>query len=129
MGRACCNLLGIVAYVDTLIRERSGGQRSLDDFARAFFGVGDGSLTPVTYDFGDVVRALNAIEPYDWGPFLRERLDSVGRPAPLDGLLRGGQITRGFNDMDKFGAERAGGQAGGGEILEQLGEAEGGEGR
>ena len=31
--------------VDTLIRERSGGKRSLDDFARAFFGVNDGSYT------------------------------------------------------------------------------------
>ena len=30
---------------DTLIRERSGGKRSLDDFAARFFGVDDGSWT------------------------------------------------------------------------------------
>ena len=76
--------------VDTLIRERSQGKRSLDDFARAFFGINDGSRTVVTYTFDDLVRALNAIEPYAWAPFLRERLDGVGKPAPLDGLLRGG---------------------------------------
>jgi len=75
---------------DTLIRERSGGKRSLDDFARGFFGIDNGSYTPVTYRFEDVVEALNAVEPYDWATFLRERLDTPGRPAPLDGLARGG---------------------------------------
>jgi len=83
--------------VDTLIRERSAGKRSLDDFARAFFGINDGSFTTVTYTFDDVVKALNAIEPYDWAAFLRQRLDSVGRPAPLDGLRRGGYSLQ-FSD-------------------------------
>ena len=76
--------------VDTLIRERSQGKRSLDDFARAFFGIDDGSLVTVAYSFADVVKALNAVEPYDWSAFLRERLDAVARPAPLEGLRRGG---------------------------------------
>jgi predicted metalloprotease with PDZ domain len=76
--------------VDTLIRERSHGQHSLDDFARAFFGINDGSYVTVTYTFDDIVRALNAVMPYDWAAFLRARLDSIGRQAPLDGLARGG---------------------------------------
>jgi predicted metalloprotease with PDZ domain len=76
--------------VDTLIRERSQGKRSLDDFARAFFGIDDGSPVTVTYSFEDVVKALNAVEPYDWSAFLRERVDGVARPAPLEGLSRGG---------------------------------------
>jgi len=75
---------------DTLIRERSGDKRSLDDFARAFFGIDNGSYAIVTYTFADIVKALNAVEPYDWSTFLRERLDSVARAAPLDGLQRGG---------------------------------------
>lgn len=75
---------------DTLIRERSRGQRSLDDFAKRFLGVEDGRVAPLTYTFADVVAALNAVEPYDWSSFLRERLDAVDRPAPLDGLKRGG---------------------------------------
>ncbi len=75
---------------DTLIRERSNGARSLDDFAKAFFGIDDGDFGTVTYTFQDVVKALNAVEPYDWKGFLRERLDSTGRPAPLEGLARGG---------------------------------------
>ncbi len=75
---------------DTLIRERSLNKRSLDDFARAFFGIDAGSVTVVTYTFEDVVRALNAVERYDWNAFLRKRLDMVAAPAPLDGLRRGG---------------------------------------
>ena len=75
--------------VDTLIREKSGDRKSLDDFAAAFFGVGGTSYVPMTYTFEDVVRALNAVQPYDWAPFLRARLDSHG-PAPLDGVSRGG---------------------------------------
>ncbi len=76
--------------VDTLIRERSGGKRSLDDFARAFFGIDDGSYAVVTYTFDDVVKALNAVEPNDWAALLRQRLDGTGAPAPLEGLRRGG---------------------------------------
>ena len=86
--------VGLVQFEDEKYRaadcERSKGKRSLDDFARAFFGIRDGSFAVVTFTFEDVVKALNAVEPYDWAAFLRERLDSVGKPAPLDGLRRGG---------------------------------------
>ncbi len=75
---------------DTLIREKTNNQKSLDDFARSFFGVEDGSLTPLTYTFADVVAALNAVMPYDWATFLRSRLDGHGPGAPLEGLTRGG---------------------------------------
>jgi len=75
---------------DTLIRERSGGKRSLDDFARAFFGIDNGSYVPVTYTFDDVVKALNGVEPYDWAKFLNDRLEGHGPGAPLDGVTRGG---------------------------------------
>ena len=75
---------------DTLIRERSNGAKSLDDFARAFFGIDDGSFVTVTYTFDDVVKALNAVMPYDWATFLQTRLGSHGPGAPLDGLTRGG---------------------------------------
>jgi predicted metalloprotease with PDZ domain len=75
---------------DTLIRERSQNRRSLDDFARAFFGIDAGGATVVTYGFADVVRALDAVEPNDWAAFLRLRLDGAAAPPPLDGVRRGG---------------------------------------
>jgi predicted metalloprotease with PDZ domain len=76
--------------VDTLIREKTQGSKSLDDFARAFFGMEDGKFVPNTYRFEDVAAALNGILPYDWAGFLRSRLDGHGPGAPLDGLARGG---------------------------------------
>lgn len=76
--------------VDTLIRDRSKGKRSLDDFARAFFGMNDGDWGQLTYTFEDVVDALNRIEPYDWASFLRARLEENAEHAPLNGLRRAG---------------------------------------
>ena len=76
--------------IDTLIRQRSGGARSLDDFARGFFGIRDGSLVAAPYTFDDIVAALNAVMPYDWSAFLRARVDSVGIASDLDGITRGG---------------------------------------
>jgi predicted metalloprotease with PDZ domain len=88
--------------VDTMIRQQSGDRKSLDDFASSFFGVGDSSYVPVTYTFDDVVQALNAVQPYDWASFLRQRLESHG-PAPLDGLPRGGyKLTYGDSPTDYF---------------------------
>ena len=76
--------------VDTLIRKLSQNRRSLDDFARTFFGINGNSRTPVSYTFDDVVDALNSVQPHDWRILLRSRLDYTGDVAPLDGLARGG---------------------------------------
>ncbi|MDB6109882.1 MAG: peptidase domain protein, partial [Pedosphaera sp.] len=75
---------------DSLIRERSGGARSLDDFARAFFGVKDRDWGELTYQFEDVVRTLNQVQTNDWAAFLKARVDQVSDHAPLDGFTRGG---------------------------------------
>lgn len=76
---------------DTKIRELSGDKRSLDDFARTFFGQQNGRhYPPLPYAFADVVHALNVVQPFDWTSFLRTRLDGHGPGAPLDGLSRAG---------------------------------------
>jgi predicted metalloprotease with PDZ domain len=79
---------------DTLIREKTNGKKSLDDFAKAFFGIDNGAWGEVTYNFNDVVNTLNSVYPYDWASFLRTRLDRTGEGqplgAPLDGFARGG---------------------------------------
>ena len=76
--------------VDTLIREKSGGRKSLDDFAKAFFGIDGGSGVIHTYDFNEVVAGLNAVVPNDWAGFLHQRLEGFAAEAPLDGVARGG---------------------------------------
>lgn len=76
--------------VDTKIRELSADKRSLDDWARGFFGVESGLHQPLAYTFQDVVTSLNAVQPYDWRGFLSARLKGHGPDAPLDGLARSG---------------------------------------
>jgi predicted metalloprotease with PDZ domain len=76
--------------VDARLRELSGDRRSLDDFARAFFGQKDRSYAVVTYTFDDVAKALNNIAADDWRAFLRQRLDRVGTSAEVEGLTRSG---------------------------------------
>ncbi|MES2077360.1 MAG: peptidase M61 [Pseudomonadota bacterium] len=76
--------------IDTRLRQLSGERRSLDDFAAAFFGVADGSAVAKHYRFDEVVKTLDALQPYDWAGFLRAKLDGHGPGAPLDGLARAG---------------------------------------
>jgi predicted metalloprotease with PDZ domain len=76
--------------VDTRLREMSNGKVSLDDFAKSFFSVNDGSYVTLTYKFEDIVAALNKLAPNDWASFLRSRLDSHGPGAPLQGIERSG---------------------------------------
>ena len=90
--------------VDTQIRELSHNKHSLDDFARAFYGMDSGSYVTRTYAFDDVVGTLNQVQPYDWASFLRQRLDYTGTELPEHGIERGGWklvYTDKPNDMDK----------------------------
>jgi predicted metalloprotease with PDZ domain len=75
---------------DTLIREKTGGAKSLDDFAKLFLGGRDGEWAPATYRRADIVAALNSVAPNDWAGFLHTRIDLTTEHAPLDGLARGG---------------------------------------
>jgi len=76
--------------VDAMLRQKSGGTKSIDDFARAFFGLKDGDYGEVTYTFADVAATLNGIVPYDWAGFLTQRLTETGKPAPIGGFAANG---------------------------------------
>jgi predicted metalloprotease with PDZ domain len=82
---------GLLTWLDadSLIRQRTNGQKSLDDFAKGFFGINNGSFVTVTYTFDDVVKALNAVMPYDWAGFLHAHMNLHPEP-PLEGITRGG---------------------------------------
>jgi predicted metalloprotease with PDZ domain len=76
--------------VDSILRQQSHGTKSIDDFAKAFFGINDGDWGEVTYNFDDVVSTLNSIVPYDWASLLKARLTEHAAGAPLSGLTRNG---------------------------------------
>jgi predicted metalloprotease with PDZ domain len=75
---------------DTKIRELSGGKKSLDDFAKFFFGMDNGSYITSTYTFDDLSKALNTVQPYDWAGFFRARVSEVNPNVPENGITQGG---------------------------------------
>jgi predicted metalloprotease with PDZ domain len=76
--------------VDRIIRQQSAGKRSIDDFAKAFFGIRDRDWGEVTYTFDDVVKTLNQVQPYDWRSYLEAKVYGVAPQAPLEGITKGG---------------------------------------
>ena len=96
--------------VDAMLRQKSGGTKSIDDFAKAFFGIRNGDWGEVTYTFDDVANTLNGIVPYDWASFLTKRLTETGQPAPVDGFAMNGyklvytpEPTKFFTNAEKSG--------------------------
>jgi predicted metalloprotease with PDZ domain len=75
---------------DQVIRAGTGGRKGLDDFARSFFSYTGGGQRAATYEFDDVVAALNAVYPYDWASFLHTRIEGTGQPAPVAGIEKSG---------------------------------------
>lgn len=76
--------------VDRIIRLASGGKRSIDDFAKAFYGMRDRDYGELTYTFDDVVATLNRVQPYDWRSYLQRRVYDVSASPPLEGINQGG---------------------------------------
>lgn len=98
--------------VDTRIREGSNGARSLDDFAKLFYSMDNGSFITRTYTFEDVVHALNQVQPYDWASYLRARVYELHPQVPEAGFTQGGWklvYNDSQSDWMKHGAPGRGG--------------------
>ena len=83
---------GVLIWLDadTLIREKTQGRRSLQDFCRRFHGGASGPPALVPYTFEDVVAALDAVAPFDWRAFFESRISAAAPAPPLAGLERSG---------------------------------------
>jgi len=76
--------------VDTVIHNQTHGQKTLEDFARAFYGGPNQGPELKPYTFDELVHALQAVAPYDWASFFHERLTSNSPEAPVGGIEGGG---------------------------------------
>ena len=76
--------------VDTIIHNQTHGQKTLEDFARAFYGGPNQGPELKPYTFDQLVQALQAVVPYDWASFFHERLTSTSPEAPVGGIEGGG---------------------------------------
>lgn len=75
---------------DVLIRQKSNGKLSLDDFLHKFHGGQSASPAVLTYSLDDIVQTLNSVVPYDWKQFFVDRVYRIAPSAPIGGVENGG---------------------------------------
>ncbi len=83
--------------VDSILREKSKGARSLDTFAADFFGPPDGVIVVKPYTYQDLTSALNQVVPYDWNGLLQGNLLAT-RPTPVSPGLEAAGWTVVYTD-------------------------------
>jgi predicted metalloprotease with PDZ domain len=76
--------------VDSLLREKSHGARSLDTFAADFFGPPDGVVAVKPYTYDELVAALNKVVAFDWNGLLQGDLLATRPTAVSPGLEAAG---------------------------------------
>ncbi|HEU5480007.1 MAG TPA: hypothetical protein VFU90_09255 [Candidatus Tumulicola sp.] len=76
--------------VDTIIRARSHGERSLDTFLHRFTEPSTTGPITQTYTRAQVERLLNEVEPYDWNAFFEKYVYQTSIHPPSDELERAG---------------------------------------
>ncbi|MBV6889034.1 M61 family peptidase [Xanthomonas campestris pv. spermacoces] len=76
--------------VDAELRARSGGKRSIDDFAQRFFAGATPHAPTRTYTFEDICATLHAVAPANWAGFLRGWIDAHDELDTTRGLAQHG---------------------------------------
>jgi predicted metalloprotease with PDZ domain len=94
--------------IDGMLRQKTGGVRSIDDFARIFLGGIDGKHIAKPYTLEEIAGTLASLAPHDWKGFITQRLEEKQPNAPLNGLTLGGyrltyseEPTAFFKDIEK----------------------------
>ncbi len=91
---------------DAIIRQQTGGKRSLDDFCRKFLGTtGTTSTRVMPYEFEEVVTTLNDVCSFKWESFLRDRIEKPMEALPTDVVGRCGYRLE-YSDQAPTAASR-----------------------
>jgi predicted metalloprotease with PDZ domain len=75
---------------DAIIRERSEGKKSLDDFCRKFLGANRPDVSVVPYELPEIVKDLHELADFDWESFFARRASQPQESLPLDVVGRCG---------------------------------------
>lgn len=75
---------------DAIIRERSEGKKSLDDFCRKFLGANRTDVSVVPYELPEIVKDLHELADFDWETFLDRRVSRPQEALPLEVVGRCG---------------------------------------
>jgi predicted metalloprotease with PDZ domain len=92
---------------DTIIREKTHGQKSLDDYTKVFAG-GVSGVETVPYTREDIEHYLSQVVPYDWHGFFQKWVYSIAPQPPTKELARAGYKLV-FTDKPNFFASGRGG--------------------
>ena len=83
---------------DTIIRQLTHNQKSIDDYVKVFAG-GTSSPRVVTYTREDIEHYLSEVAPYDWHGFFQKYVYSISPLPPTDEIARAGYRLV-YNDVE-----------------------------
>jgi predicted metalloprotease with PDZ domain len=75
---------------DAIIRAKSQGTKSLDDFCRKFLGAGSSTAKVLPYELPEIVKDLHELADFDWASFLAKRVSEPLDALPLEVVGRCG---------------------------------------
>ena len=75
---------------DAIIRERTHGKKSLDDFCRKFLGASPTTTKVVPFELAEIVKDLRELTEFDWESFLLKRVAQPLDELPLEVVSRCG---------------------------------------
>lgn len=75
---------------DAIIRERTHGKKSLDDFCRKFLGGSPTTAKVVPFELAEIVKDLQELTDFDWESFLLKRVAQPLDELPLEVVSRCG---------------------------------------
>jgi predicted metalloprotease with PDZ domain len=75
---------------DVIIRTKTKGQKSLDDFCRLFHGGEGGKPRVRGFTFDELAATLNEVVKHDWKAHLTRRVSIPNETPPLDGITDAG---------------------------------------
>jgi predicted metalloprotease with PDZ domain len=76
--------------VDTIIREKTHGQKSLDTFLHLYSAPAFTGPITKTYTRAEIERLLNEVVPYDWHAFFQRHVYEIAKLPPTNDLKRAG---------------------------------------
>ena len=106
--------------VDVIIRTKTKGAKSLDNFCRAFHGSGTGKPEVKGYKLEEVLATLNDVAPHDWKTHFQRRVEAVTESPPLEGIMGAGwRLAFAEKPSDLFAARE--GTSRGADLLDSIG--------
>ena len=113
---------------DAIIRERTKGKKSLDDFCRKFLGGNPTTAKVSPYELPEIVKDLQELTELDWESFLLKRVAQPLDELPLEVVSRCGYKIQYSDQLPREQMSRQNRDAGGVSALDSIGMSFGGDG-